>query len=323
MAGGPERAALDDDPEARRLRAGREHGVADRVRCCGPGRPRASAARCCARPTWSSACRGTSRSASCRSRRWPAACRWSPRRSAGRSTPSCDGVTGVHVPPRDPRPLAARCARCSTTRPPRGLGAAGVPRRERYGWDRVAAATLDVGLRRGAAARRAAGGREVRRVTARRPATGAPAHLAALCARSARSTRTSSGSRAGGAAGRRPARRRAAARRGQRRQRGAGPAPHRRARRALPRRAPAVSRHRPPRRDVELTAISNDYGFEEVFARQVRAHGRPGDVLVALSTSGRSPNVLAAVAAAVRRGWSPGRSPALAVSARRARATTP
>jgi D-sedoheptulose 7-phosphate isomerase len=44
-----------------------------------------------------------------------------------------------------------------------------------------------------------------------------------------------------------------------------------------------------------LTAISNDYGAEEAFARQVRAHGRPGDVLIALTTSGRSPNVLAAV----------------------------
>ena len=47
-----------------------------------------------------------------------------------------------------------------------------------------------------------------------------------------------------------------------------------------------------------VTAIGNDYGAEDVFARQVRAHGREGDVLVALSTSGRSPNVLAAVAAA-------------------------
>jgi D-sedoheptulose 7-phosphate isomerase len=43
-----------------------------------------------------------------------------------------------------------------------------------------------------------------------------------------------------------------------------------------------------------LSAIGNDYGAEEAFARQVRAHGRPGDVLVALSTSGRSPNVIAA-----------------------------
>jgi D-sedoheptulose 7-phosphate isomerase len=47
-----------------------------------------------------------------------------------------------------------------------------------------------------------------------------------------------------------------------------------------------------------VTAIANDYGADDVFARQVRAHGRTGDVLVALSTSGRSPNVLAAVAAA-------------------------
>lgn len=47
-----------------------------------------------------------------------------------------------------------------------------------------------------------------------------------------------------------------------------------------------------------VTAIGNDYGFDEVFARQVRAHGRPGDVLLTLSTSGRSPNLLAAVRAA-------------------------
>jgi D-sedoheptulose 7-phosphate isomerase len=47
-----------------------------------------------------------------------------------------------------------------------------------------------------------------------------------------------------------------------------------------------------------VTAIGNDYGMPELFARQVQAHGRPGDVLVALSTSGRSPNVLAAVEAA-------------------------
>jgi D-sedoheptulose 7-phosphate isomerase len=51
-----------------------------------------------------------------------------------------------------------------------------------------------------------------------------------------------------------------------------------------------------------LTAIGNDYGLEEAFARQVRAHGRPGDVLVALSTSGRSANVLAAARAAIGAG---------------------
>jgi D-sedoheptulose 7-phosphate isomerase len=47
-----------------------------------------------------------------------------------------------------------------------------------------------------------------------------------------------------------------------------------------------------------MTAIGNDYGLDEVFARQVRAHGRPGDVLVALSTSGASRNVVAAVESA-------------------------
>jgi D-sedoheptulose 7-phosphate isomerase len=43
-----------------------------------------------------------------------------------------------------------------------------------------------------------------------------------------------------------------------------------------------------------LTAIANDYGFERVFARQVEAMARPGDVLVAISTSGDSPNVIEA-----------------------------
>ena len=47
-----------------------------------------------------------------------------------------------------------------------------------------------------------------------------------------------------------------------------------------------------------LTAIGNDFGFEQVFARQVRAFGRKGDVAIALSTSGSSANVLAGLAAA-------------------------
>jgi D-sedoheptulose 7-phosphate isomerase len=44
-----------------------------------------------------------------------------------------------------------------------------------------------------------------------------------------------------------------------------------------------------------LTAIANDFGAERLFARQVEAHGRPGDALIAISTSGTSANVLAAV----------------------------
>ncbi len=51
-----------------------------------------------------------------------------------------------------------------------------------------------------------------------------------------------------------------------------------------------------------LTALVNDYGADEMFARQVQAHGRPGDVLVLLSTSGRSRNVLVAAERAVECG---------------------
>jgi len=51
-----------------------------------------------------------------------------------------------------------------------------------------------------------------------------------------------------------------------------------------------------------LTAIANDYGFEQVFARQVEGLGQRGDVLLALSTSGRSQNILAALRVARERG---------------------
>jgi D-sedoheptulose 7-phosphate isomerase len=51
-----------------------------------------------------------------------------------------------------------------------------------------------------------------------------------------------------------------------------------------------------------LTAIANDYGYERVFERQVEGLGVPGDVLLALSTSGRSPSILAALRAGRRRG---------------------
>ena len=53
-----------------------------------------------------------------------------------------------------------------------------------------------------------------------------------------------------------------------------------------------------------LTAIANDYGFPRVFARQVEALAVPGDVVVALTTSGASPNVLAGIRAARARGAS-------------------
>lgn len=47
-----------------------------------------------------------------------------------------------------------------------------------------------------------------------------------------------------------------------------------------------------------ITAVANDYAYDYVFARQIEALGRPGDVLIAMSTSGASPNVVRAVAAA-------------------------
>jgi len=50
-----------------------------------------------------------------------------------------------------------------------------------------------------------------------------------------------------------------------------------------------------------LTAVGNDYGFDQIFSRQVSALGQPGDVLVALSTSGNSANVQLAIAAAHER----------------------
>ena len=53
-----------------------------------------------------------------------------------------------------------------------------------------------------------------------------------------------------------------------------------------------------------LTAVGNDYGFDRVFARQVQALGRAGDVVVAISTSGNSPNVLEAVKEAKKHGLS-------------------
>jgi D-sedoheptulose 7-phosphate isomerase len=72
--------------------------------------------------------------------------------------------------------------------------------------------------------------------------------------------------------------------------------------------AELVGRYRDERRPLSaiclhgdtssLTAIANDYGADEQFARQVRAHGREGDVLLALSTSGESANVVAAAQAA-------------------------
>ncbi|GAA1787693.1 SIS domain-containing protein [Nostocoides veronense] len=58
---------------------------------------------------------------------------------------------------------------------------------------------------------------------------------------------------------------------------------------------PALSLAESP---TAITAIGNDYAFEQIFARQVRAHGRPGDVLIVMTTSGTSGNITLALDAA-------------------------
>lgn len=51
-----------------------------------------------------------------------------------------------------------------------------------------------------------------------------------------------------------------------------------------------------------LTALANDYAYEQIFAMQIRAYGEPGDMLIALTGSGKSPNILAAIRAAKEKG---------------------
>ena len=207
------------------------------------------------------------------------------------------GVTGVHVPPRDPRRSPARCASCSAdparARAQLGARRAGAARARLYDCDRVAAATREVydEVVRGAPAPRAA---------PREPA--GMSRCAATAARRPRPPRRA----------RRPARRRCAptAPRLEAWGRGAGRrswsrggrllaagnggsarrgrAPHLRARRPLPRRPAAVQRDRAARRALGADGDRQRLRHRGGVRAQVRGHGRPGDVLVALSTSGRS-----------------------------------
>ena len=212
-----------------------------------------------------------------------------------------DGVTGVHVrratPTASPRPRAG----CSRTPPaaPRTAGPGCGARGGCYDWDRIAAATLDVYARRTAPVapgRRARAGAlgttdtGVRHLRSLRDGLGALEDAADQLERWGRRLATTlladgrllAVGNGGSAA------------------------------QAQHLTAELVGRFETERRALSalclhadtssLTAIANDYGAEEAFARQVRAHGRAGDVLIALSTSGRSPNVLAAVAAAAELG---------------------
>jgi glycosyltransferase involved in cell wall biosynthesis/phosphoheptose isomerase len=208
-----------------------------------------------------------------------------------------DGVTGVHAPPRDPDRLAELLrAVLGDPAAREAWGRAGVRRARRlYDWNRIAAATLDVyaGLAATRRPRRITGEGRFRLVpsprehlAALRDATGALALEAErldrwggdLAARLLEGGRLLACGNGGSAA------------------------------QAQHLTAELVGRYQSERRPLSaiclhgdsssLTAIANDYGQEEAFARQVLAHGREGDVLMALSTSGTSPNVLAAVRAA-------------------------
>lgn len=309
VAGGPERTALDRDPEAQRLsQLASSEGVAERVTLLGrisreevPRLMRSADAVVSVpwyepfgiTPVEAMAC-GVPIVASA---------------VGGMIDTVLDDVTGVQVAPRDPDRLA-EALRALLADPQRraAYGRAGVERARRfYDWERVAGATLSVYER--LVPSRSSSQRERRARPAARHA-------------------------------RRPARRAVVAPAGYERLRSLRTALDRlegeldklqewgvrlaevllgggrlltvgnggSAAQAQHLTAELVGRYEAERNPVSAlclhadtssyTAICNDYGPEESFARQVRAHGRAGDVLLALSTSGESPNVLAAVKAA-------------------------
>jgi glycosyltransferase involved in cell wall biosynthesis/phosphoheptose isomerase len=298
IAGGPAQEHLDEEPEAQRLLAiARDAGVIDRVQLRGrlvreAVPPLLRSAHALVSVPWyepfgiapleAMAC-GVPVVASA---------------VGGMIDTVVDGVTGVHVPPRDPERLAAALSSLLAD-PDRQIacGRAGMERvRRLYDWRRIAAATLDVyermTRRHPRRARRSGSGRFSL------PPTAAE-HLATLAEELQRlegelerlsnwgerlAARLLDGGRLltvgnGGSA-------------------------------ALAQHLTAelVGRYETEREPLSaiclhgdtssLTAIANDYGVDEAFARQVRAHARPGDVLICLSTSGYSPNVLAAAQAA-------------------------
>jgi glycosyltransferase involved in cell wall biosynthesis/phosphoheptose isomerase len=201
-----------------------------------------------------------------------------------------DGVTGRHVPPRDPQRLAGVLRELLADPAARTAhGRAGVRRtRQLYDWDRVALSTLDIyeelvavrrrASRRGRRTRRGAASTHVRQLRAALEDCGDDLQraedwgrrLARRLGRGGRLLAVGNG--------------------------GTAQAQHLT--------AELVGRFETDRAALSaiclhadtssLTAIANDFGIEEAFARQVWAHGRAGDVLVAISTSGRSANVLAA-----------------------------
>jgi glycosyltransferase involved in cell wall biosynthesis/phosphoheptose isomerase len=294
VAGGPERSRLDRDPEARRLAdLARETGVADRVELRGrleheevPRLLRSSDALVSApwyepfgiTPLEAMAC-GVPVVATA---------------VGGLIDTVVDGVTGVHVPPRDPERLAGAISGLLADEERRAAyGRAGMHRTRRlYDWNRIAAATLDVYARlAGRRIRRAGDGRVGRFALPPSPAEHVHALAEALPRLEGQLERLM-------ALGERLAARLLDG--GRLLAVGNGGS----AAQAQHLTAELVGRYQSERRPLSgiclhgdsssLTAIANDYGPEQAFARQVLAHGRPGDILFALSTSGRSENVLAA-----------------------------
>ena len=297
VAGGPDASRLDCDPEVRRLRAlASRHGVADRVVFRGrvgreslPALLRSADAVVCV--PWYEPFGLVALEAM--------ACGVPVVASAvgGLIDTIVPGETGVHVPPREPAALAA-ALNVLLADPDRrsAYGAAGVRRAaDHYSWDRVAAATLQTycavtrsTLASGGAAVTTpllSGRDHVAALLTALPVLDTDRldewgrHLAAVLVGGGRLLVAGNG---GSAA------------------------------QAQHLTAELVGRYRDDRPALSaialhaetsaLTAIANDYGYDHAFARQVQAHGRPGDVLLAISTSGGSPNVVAAIRAAVTGG---------------------
>jgi type III pantothenate kinase len=295
VAGGPDPAALDADPEVQRLRSVAEaEGVADRVHVRGrverpqlPALMRSATAVICV--PWYEPFGIVPLEAMASGVPVVAAA------VGGLIDTVVDGVTGVHVAPRDPDRLAETLRELLGDPARRqAYGRAGEKRaRSLYDWERVAGATADVyqGLVRTARRSRPATAPEVPRAARRHVERlrdgldGLTAHLghierwgewlASALQGGGRLLVTGNGGSAAEA------------------QHLAAELVGRFGRERAP--LSALCLHADT---STLTALTADFGADEAFARQVRAQARPGDVLLVLSASGRSPNVLAAARAA-------------------------